>query len=204
MQQSSHDDLDVSVTAKPAGHDATVATAVDRRLSALSAHVADTAAEAAVVAGVPATTGSNTSTSAARSKVKIAAVVTEYRRYSHAQHICDRFLIGYGWGNKHHKPACDLVALYVDQHDESTHLAEKRCAEFPIMKRYGSIAEALCLGGDKLAVDGVLLIGEHGTYPKTEAGMTRYPCVCPLSSHQPHHHELADSACWVPWARLGG
>lgn len=45
------------------------------------------------------------------------------------------------------------------------------------MKRYKSIAEALCLGGDKLAVDGVLLIGEHGTYPKNEAGMTLYPCV---------------------------
>ena len=102
MQQSSHDELDMSVTVNPAGHDATVATALDRRLSALSAHVADTTAEAPVVAGVPATTGSTSS--APRSKVKIAAVVTEYRRYSHAQHICDRFLIGYGWGNKHHKP----------------------------------------------------------------------------------------------------
>ena len=28
---------------------------------------------------------------------KIAGIVTEYRKYSHAQHICDRFLEGYGW-----------------------------------------------------------------------------------------------------------
>ena len=32
------------------------------------------------------------------------------------------------------------------------------------------IAEALTLGGEKLAVDGVLLIGEHGTYPTNMKG----------------------------------
>ena len=43
---------------------------------------------------------------------QIAAVVTEYRRYSHAQHILDRFLGGYGFNGQHHQPAMDLVALY--------------------------------------------------------------------------------------------
>ena len=50
---------------------------------------------------------------------RIAAVITEYRRYSHAQHILDRFLYGYGWGTRHHRPAMDLVSLYVDQQPEN-------------------------------------------------------------------------------------
>jgi hypothetical protein len=35
--------------------------------------------------------------------------------------------------------------------------------------------ETLTLGGDKLAVDGILLIGEHGDYPPNEKGQTPYP-----------------------------
>ena len=35
---------------------------------------------------------------------KIAAVVTVYHQYSHAQHIVDRFLEGYGWNGRHHHP----------------------------------------------------------------------------------------------------
>jgi len=44
--------------------------------------------------------------------------------------------------------------------------------EIPI---YPSIDKALCLGGEKLAVDAVLLIGEHGDYPDNEKGQTQYP-----------------------------
>ena len=35
--------------------------------------------------------------------------------------------------------------------------------------------EALTLGTDKLAVDGVVIIAEHGDYPKNDKGQTRYP-----------------------------
>ena len=38
-------------------------------------------------------------TSRAAGRPKIAALVTEYRKYSHGQHIVDRFLEGYGWNN---------------------------------------------------------------------------------------------------------
>ena len=48
-------------------------------------------------------------------RLRIAAVVTEYRRYSHAQHILDRFLWGYGFEGRHHRPEMDLVSMYVDQ-----------------------------------------------------------------------------------------
>ena len=43
------------------------------------------------------------------------------------------------------------------------------------MKIYPSIAETLTLGGDTLAVDGVLLVGEHGEYPTNEKGQRLYP-----------------------------
>jgi hypothetical protein len=40
---------------------------------------------------------------------------------------------------------------------------------------FDSIDKALCLGGGSLAVDGVLLIGEHGDYPVNELGQRMYP-----------------------------
>src|SRR5207248_2613963 len=43
---------------------------------------------------------------------------------------------------------------------------------FPL---YPDVAGALTLGGDRLAVDGVLLIGEHGDYPYNDKGQKLYP-----------------------------
>ena len=105
---------------------------------------------------------------------KIAAIVTEYRQYSHGQHIVDRFLEGYGWNSRHHHPPMDLVSLYVDQRPESD-LSRDRAERFPQMKIYPTVADTLTLGGSDLAVDGVLLIGEHGSYPTNEKGQHLYP-----------------------------
>src|SRR5947209_7177164 len=84
---------------------------------------------------------------------KIAAVVTTYFKYSHAQHIVDRFLSGYGWNGTHHYPPMDLVSLYVDQVGDRD-LSRERASRYPHMKIYPTIAEALTLGGPRLAVDG--------------------------------------------------
>jgi hypothetical protein len=105
---------------------------------------------------------------------KLAAVCTTYFRHSHAQQILDRFLDGYGWNSTHHHPPMDLVALYVDQVGKND-LSQERAARHPDMKIYPTIAEALTLGTSKLAVDGVLLVGEHGHYPVNDKGQTRYP-----------------------------
>ena len=105
---------------------------------------------------------------------KIAAIVTEFRQYSHGQHIVDRFLEGYGWNGRHHHPPMDLVSLYVDQRPESD-LSRDRAERFPQMKIYPTVADTLTLGGGDLAVDGVLLIGEHGSYPTNEKGQHLYP-----------------------------
>jgi hypothetical protein len=103
---------------------------------------------------------------------KVAAVVTEYRHWSHADVIVGKILEGYnhdgGAG-----PNLRLVALYADQFPEkdmARDLAKKH--GFAI---YDSIAGALTLGGKALAVEGVLLIGEHGKYPTNARGQILYP-----------------------------
>ena len=105
---------------------------------------------------------------------KLAAVVTTYFKYSHAQHIVDRFLDGYGWNGAHHYPPMDLVSLYVDQVGRND-LSRERAARHPGMKIFPSIADTLTLGTGRLAVDGVVLVGEHGNYPRNEKGQTQYP-----------------------------
>ena len=113
-------------------------------------------------------------TNAAPARPKLAGVVTAYHQYSHAQHIIDRFLEGYGWDGEHHMPPMDLVSLYVDQRPKQD-LSADRARRFPSMKIYPTIAETLTLGGSKLAVDGVVVVGEHGQYPRHEHGGVSYP-----------------------------
>lgn len=108
------------------------------------------------------------------SRPKIAAITTICFKYSHTQHFIDRFLEGYGWNGTHHRPPMDLVSLYVNQVGKGD-LSRDRAARFPSMKMYPTIADALTLSGNKLAVDGVLLIGEHGNYPRNERRQTLYP-----------------------------
>ena len=104
---------------------------------------------------------------------RIALVATVVRKHSHAQHFIDRFLEGFGWEGKWHHPEVDLVSLYIDQHPQGD-LSRAREKHFGA-RIYPTIAEALTLGTSKLAVDGVVLIGEHGTYPRNEKGQTLYP-----------------------------
>ena len=105
---------------------------------------------------------------------QIAAIVTQYHKYSHAQHIVDRFLEGYGWEGHHHRPPMDLISLWVDQVGEGD-LSRDRAERFEQLAIYPTIADALTLGGSDLAVDGVLLVGEHGQYERNDKGQHLYP-----------------------------
>src|SRR5580692_8378216 len=101
---------------------------------------------------------------------KVAAVVTEYRKWSHADVILRNLLDGYPDGSR---PDLELVSLYTDQvpkADMSRDLAKKH--DFKI---YETISECLTLGGTTLAVEAVLSIGEHGNYPANEKGQQLYP-----------------------------
>lgn len=103
---------------------------------------------------------------------RVAAVVTVYRPDSHADVIVSKILRGWnedgGAG-----PDLELASLYVDQ--RSTNDMSRRLSRehgFPICE---TIREALTLGYDGLAVDGVLSIGEHGEYPWNSRGQHLYP-----------------------------
>jgi len=104
---------------------------------------------------------------------RIAIIATIFRLQSHAQHIGDRFIVGYPFAGEWHKPNTQVVSLYVDQ-KPANDLSGDRAKEFGFTV-YPTIAEALCCGGSKLAVDAVLIIGEHGEYPRNEKGQILYP-----------------------------
>ena len=63
--------------------------------------------------------------------------------------------------------------MYIDQFPEND-LARERIHRHGL-RQFPTIAEALTLGGSKLAVDGVVIIAEHGKYPSNEKGQKLYP-----------------------------
>lgn len=104
---------------------------------------------------------------------RLAIITTVWRYQSHAQHMGDRFLVGYPFQGRWHQPEMDVVALYVDQTPKDDQSAE-RAKSFGFTV-YPTIATAVRCGGQKLAVDGVLIIGEHGDYPVNDKGQILYP-----------------------------
>jgi hypothetical protein len=104
---------------------------------------------------------------------RLAVVTTLWNYRSHAWHMAERFLHGYPRQGKWHKPPLQVVSAYVDQRPEGD-LSQKRSEEFGF-KIYPTVAAALRCGGDKLAVDAVLQIGEHGNYPVNAIGQKQYP-----------------------------
>ena len=67
-----------------------------------------------------------------------------------------------------------VVSLYVDQKPDGDQSAA-RAQGVRLRRSIPTIAEALRCGGSKLAVDAVLVIGEHGEYPRNEKGQELYP-----------------------------
>ena len=104
---------------------------------------------------------------------RIAAVVTEYRHNSHADVIVSRLLLSHTLDEKGERPNLKLVSLYTDQVPESD-TSRKWAKKFGV-PIYKTVKETLTLGTGKLAVDGVLLVAEHGKYPKNSTGNTIYP-----------------------------
>ena len=105
---------------------------------------------------------------------RLAVVGTVYRKYSHLQNILDRLIEGYGWDGVYYHPPMDVVSLYVDQRVPDD-ITQDRVYRHSMMKQYPSVEEALTLGTSKLAVDGVVVVGEHGTYPLSSNGIMMHP-----------------------------
>jgi hypothetical protein len=105
---------------------------------------------------------------------KVAFLGTVVFKHSHAQHFLDRHCMGYTWGGQWQAPRFDVASVYIEQEQKENDLAQQRIEKYKL-KRVPSIAEALTLGTSKLAVDGVVVIAEHGDYPSNEKGQRRYP-----------------------------
>ena len=104
---------------------------------------------------------------------RLAVITTVWWKPSHASHMAERFLWGYPDAGRWHRPPIDVVSAYVAQYPDND-LSRSRAKEAGFTL-YPTIAEALRRGGDKLAVDAVLIIGEHGEYPVNELGQKLYP-----------------------------
>jgi hypothetical protein len=104
---------------------------------------------------------------------KIAAILTTYFPASHADVIVTKFLKGFPTDDGLISPNVDIVSMYMDQiHENDIGIKLANHYGVPI---YTSIRKALTLDSRELAVDGVILIGEHGDYPLDEKGRQLYP-----------------------------
>ena len=104
---------------------------------------------------------------------RVAAVYTSFTYRSHAHVILENFLQPYLFCGEVTDPGVDVVSFYRDQTPDGD-MTDAVAEEYgiPVFK---TIREALCVGGDKLAVDAVLSIGEHGSYPRNEFDQVMYP-----------------------------
>jgi hypothetical protein len=127
-----------------------------------------------IATGVGAAFASRASFAQATAKKKVAFLGTVVFQHSHAQHFLDRLSQGYFWQGRWNAPRVEVASVYIDQFPEGRDLGKERIKKYNL-NQCSSIQDALTLGGSKLAVDGVVIIAEHGKYDKTEMGQTRYP-----------------------------
>ena len=104
---------------------------------------------------------------------KLAVICTAYREQYHADVIATKFFYGFPTDGGVIPPRVKVVSMYIDQ-SSSDDLGVRIAAKYNV-PIYPTVTEALTLGGDKLAVDAVLFIGEHGDYPFNRFGMEMYP-----------------------------
>jgi hypothetical protein len=106
---------------------------------------------------------------------RLAVIATVYYPVSHADVIVSRWTTrrpsdeDWGWPG----PQSQIVSVYIQQFPAND-VGREVCRKHQI-PLYDTVAKALCCGGDTLAVDGVILIGEHGDYPSNELGQKMYP-----------------------------
>ena len=105
---------------------------------------------------------------------RVAAIYTVFRFRSHAHNILENFLTPYLFNGKRTASPCDIVSFYADQRSPEGDTTDAIARRFNIPV-HRTIADALTLGGNTLAVDAVLLIGEHGDYPYNRLGQHMYP-----------------------------
>lgn len=103
----------------------------------------------------------------------VAFICHTYRILSHADVIGTKFFVGIPTDDGMVKPSIKIVSIYITQIGDND--IGTRIAKMNGVPLYPTIADALTLGGDKLAVDGVIYVGEHGDYQYNRLGEKMYP-----------------------------
>ena len=104
---------------------------------------------------------------------KIAFITHIYRNSAHADVIGTKLFLGIPTDEGMVAPQVKIASIYIEQigaNDTGVRIAKMNGT--PI---YSTVEDALTLGGDKLAVDAVVYVGEHGEYPYNRLGMKLYP-----------------------------
>ena len=104
---------------------------------------------------------------AAAPRPRVACILNAYTPNSHADVFMSRLLDGYRLNGAWHPPRLQAVSLYVDQLPFND-MAREQAEEYGI-RMYPSVAQAI------EGVDAIVVIGEHGTYPRTPRGNFMYP-----------------------------
>lgn len=106
-------------------------------------------------------------------RLKVATIFTAMHLHSHASNILESFLEPYIFDGRKMESGMDVISFYADQFPRNDWARDiSKRYEVPL---YGTVAEAMCGGGETLAADAVLLIGEHGNYRRNELGQTLWP-----------------------------
>ena len=104
---------------------------------------------------------------------KVAFITHIYRNSAHADVIGTKLFLGIPSDDGMVAPQVKIVSVFIEQvgaNDTGIQIAAMN--DTPV---YPTVEEALTLGGDKLAVDAVIYVGEHGEYPYNRLGMKLYP-----------------------------
>ena len=134
------------------------------------------------------------------SRPRVAALCTVYRPRSHADVIVSKLLGDYSWPHVYdrdaldygetvrtltetplptdidgriRRPRVDVASMFIDQFPEND--LSRGWSERTGVPILPSIRDAITLGTDTIAVNGVLIIGEHGEYPLNARGQRLYP-----------------------------
>jgi hypothetical protein len=104
---------------------------------------------------------------------RVAFISNTYWNLSHPDVIGTKLFAGLPTDDGMVKPDIKIVSMHIAQigpNDTGVRIANMNgTVLFP------TIADALTLGGDKLAVDGVIYVGEHGDYQYNRLGEKMYP-----------------------------
>lgn len=104
---------------------------------------------------------------------RVAGIATAYYHNAHADMFFTRLLRTDSLDGRGARPPLQLASLFTDQ-TPANDMGRAMAAEHRV-PRFETARGALQVGGERLAVDGVLMIAEHGQYGESNTGQFVFP-----------------------------